>query len=172
MLETKDEIDRLQDLLDTSHRGASDHLRGIINERRTLRATDVVALMTGMKVLTVATVTAGGEARISALDGHFLHGHWVFGTSRTSAKARHIARRPGVSAAHVDGEEVALFTHGRAFAMAETDQDYDETLAHLTAHYGSSPLSWGDTAIYRIESTWMVGYAFDRDRLLHDRGLI
>ncbi len=47
------------------------------------------------------------------MDGHFLHGTWTFSTSRTSAKARHLARRPAVSVAHVDGEALAVFSHGR-----------------------------------------------------------
>lgn len=71
MLETSEEIVALQQLLDSSHRSSTEHLRGIINDDRTLSARQIVALMTGMKVLTVATVTARGEPRISALDGAF-----------------------------------------------------------------------------------------------------
>ena len=82
MLETTDEIDALQALLDASHARATGHLRGIINDDRTLTAEQLVALLTGMKVLSVATVTARGEPRISALDGHFLHGTWTFSTER------------------------------------------------------------------------------------------
>jgi pyridoxine/pyridoxamine 5'-phosphate oxidase len=51
-----------------------------------------------VRTLNLATVTAGGEPRISAVDGHFLHARWVFSTSVTSAKARHILARPAVSA--------------------------------------------------------------------------
>src|SRR6478735_9477380 len=114
MLETESEVAALQELLDRSHAGATDHLQAIIGDDRRLSATDLVALLTGMKVLSVATVTARGEPRISALDGHFLHGTWTFGTSGTSAKARHLERRPQVSVAHVDGERMALFAHGDA----------------------------------------------------------
>ena len=40
-------------------------------------------------------------------------------------------------------------------------------LAHWTAHYGSSPLDWGeDIRLYRLAPSWMVGYAFERERLL------
>jgi hypothetical protein len=42
---------------------------------------------------------------------------------------------------------------------------------HWTAHYGSSPLSWGEVVMWRLEPTWMVGYAFERERLLAERGL-
>jgi general stress protein 26 len=169
MYETPGDLARLQSLLDSSHDRATEHLRSIINDDRTLSATQIVALLHGMKVVTVATVTAKGEPRISAMDGHFLHGTWTFSTSRTSAKARHLARRPAVSVAHVDGEALAVFSHGRVVELAGDDlAAVDE---HWTAHYGSSPLTWGDVVMWRLEPTWMVGYAFDRARLLEERGV-
>jgi hypothetical protein len=34
---------------------------------------------------------------------------------------------------------------------------------HLTAHYGSSPSSWGDDIAYiRVRPGWIVGCAFDK----------
>jgi general stress protein 26 len=156
-------------LLDASHVRATDHLRGIINDDRTLSATQIASLLTGMKVVTAATVTAGGEPRISAMDGHFLHGTWTFSTSRTSAKARHLARRPAVSVAHVDGEVLAVFSHGHVVELA--GDELAEVDAHWTAHYGSSPLSWGDVVMWRLEPSWIVGYAFQRDALLAERGV-
>ena len=74
MYETDEEVAALQALLDRSHAGSTDHLKAIIHDDRMLRATDLVSLLTGMKVLSLATVTAAGEPRISAVDGHFLHG--------------------------------------------------------------------------------------------------
>jgi len=169
MLETSDEIDALQALLDASHAGATGHLQGIINEDRTLTAEQLVALLTGMKVLSVATVTARGEPRISALDGHFLHATWTFSTSGTSAKAQHLARRPATSVAHIDGEDLALFSHGQAELIAPGPAR-DEVEAHWTAHYGSSPWSWGeDIRMYRLRMTWAVAYAAKPDELLRAR---
>jgi general stress protein 26 len=169
MLETPDELDRLQALLDGSHDRSTEHLRGIINDERTLSARQVVGLLTDMRVISVATVTARGEPRISAMDGHFLHGTWTFSTSRTAAKARHLSARPAVSIAHIDGEALAVFSHGLAVELSG-----DELAAvdrHWTSHYGSSPLSWGDVVMYRLEPSWMVGYAFRRDELLAERGV-
>jgi general stress protein 26 len=169
MLETSDEIDRLQSLLDASHARATGHLRGIIHDERTLSAEQLVALLTGMKVLAVATVTAAGEPRISALDGHFLHGTWTFSTDGSAAKAKHLERRPAVSVAHIDGEELALFSHGYAELMPPGARR-DEVDAHWTAHYGSSPWSWGDDIrMYRLRMTWAVAYAANRAELLRTR---
>ena len=172
MYETEDEVARLQALLDASHARATDHLRGIIHGDRVLSAGDLVALLTGMKVLSLATVTAHGEPRVSAVDGHFLHGSWSFSTSGTAAKARHMRERPSVSVAHIDNEELAVFSHGRVEQLAVGDADYEETLDHWTRHYGSSPLSWGEEVrIYRYLPAWMVGYAWKRDELLAKRGI-
>lgn len=171
MYETPDEIAALQSLLDSSHARATGHLRGIITDERSLTAEQLVALLTGMKVLSVATVTASGEPRISALDGHFLHGTWTFGTDGSSAKAGHLEKRPAVSVAHIDGEELALFSHGYA-DLIQPGSLRDEVDAHWTAHYGSSPWSWGDDIrMYRLRMTWAVAYAAAPDELLKQRGV-
>jgi hypothetical protein len=169
MKETQAELAALQALLDRSHAGASDHLKGIIDDGRTLSAREIAALMTGMRVLSFATVTARGEPRVSALDGHFLHGRWTLSTLRTSPKGRQLVARPAVSAACIEGEEVAVFTHGHAVVL--TGDELAEVDAHWTAHYGSSPLSWGDVVMARLEPTWMVGYAADRTEVLARRGV-
>ncbi|MGI8524065.1 MAG: pyridoxamine 5'-phosphate oxidase family protein [Nocardioides sp.] len=169
MIETPEELDRLQALLDTSHAGATEHLRGIIHDDRTLSAAQIAALLTGMKVISAATVTAHGEPRISAMDGHFLHGTWTFSTSRTAAKAHHLQARPAISVAHVDHEELAIFSHGYAVELA--DDELATVVEHWTGHYGSSPLSWGDVVVYRLDPTWMVGYAWKRDEVLAARGI-
>ena len=170
MRETPAELEALQRLLDDSHARATGHLRDIITDRRTLSAADITALLTGMKVAVIATVTARAEPRISAVDGHFLHGTWTWSTSGASAKARHMQMRPAVSVAHVDHEDLAVFAHGQAECLGPSDPPWEETLAHLTEHYGGSPLEWGeDIRLYRLAASWMVGYSFDRERLLAAR---
>lgn len=159
MLETPSEIEAFQELLDASRAKATGHLRSIVTDDHTLTAEQLVRLLTGMKVLSVATVTASGEPRISALDGHFLHGTWTFSTAGDSAKARHLARNPSVSVAHVDGETLALFSHGTA-ELLQAGPVLDEVDRHWTAHYGSSPFSWGDDIrMYRLRMSWAVAYA-------------
>jgi Pyridoxamine 5'-phosphate oxidase len=173
MLETPDELAALQRLLDASLRSSTDHLRSIIRDDRVLSARDLVAVLTGMKVLAVATVTARGEPRISAVDGHFLHATWTFSTAATAAKAQHMHVQPAVSVAHIDNEELAVFSHGRVEQMQGSDSDWQETIGHWTTHYGSSPLDWAEEAdgvrMYRYRPHWMVGYAAHRSELLASR---
>lgn len=171
MLETPSEIEAFQRLLDASRAKATGHLRSIVTDEHTVTARQLVALLTGMKVLSVATVTASREPRISALDGHFLHGTWTFGTAGDSAKARQLARNPAVSVAHIDGEELALFSHGVA-ELLPPGPELDEVDAHWTAHYGSSPFSWGDDIrMYRLRMNWAVAYAADPQGLIAARGV-
>jgi hypothetical protein len=169
MKETEEELAALQALLDRSHAGASGHLRSIIDDDRTLRAREIAGLMTGMRVLSFATVTALGEPRVSALDGHFLHGHWTMSTLRSSPKGRQMTHRPAVSAACIEGEEVAVFAHGQAVVLE--GEELAEVDAHWTAHYGSSPMSWGDVVMARLEAAWMVGYVSNRSEVLAKRGV-
>jgi general stress protein 26 len=173
MLETRADIEALQSLLDASLASATQHLRSIVYGDRVLTAPDLVAVLTGMRVLSLATVTARGEPRISAVDGHFLHGTWTFSTDGSAAKARHMRARPAVSVAHVDNEELAVFSHGRVEEMRAGDPDWAETLDHWTAHYGGSPLAWGeDIRLYRYRPHWMVAYASDRAALRARHGLV
>jgi general stress protein 26 len=114
MLETPEELGNLQRLLDRSMAGAGEHLRGIITGERRLSAADLAGRLQGMRLLTVATVTADGRPLAGPVDGYFLHGTFWFSSGRNSVRMRHLAARPAVSATHLPGEELAVTVHGRA----------------------------------------------------------
>jgi general stress protein 26 len=114
MLETPEELGNLQRLLDRSMAGAGEHLRGIITGERRLSAADLAGRLEGMRLLTVATVTADGRPLAGPVDGYFLHGTFWFSSGRNSVRMRHLAARPAVSATHLPGEELAVTVHGRA----------------------------------------------------------
>jgi hypothetical protein len=168
--ENEAELDALDTLLDRSLSGATGHMRSIIASDRTITGRDLVTVLPGMCLLALSTVTAAGEPRVSAVDGHFLHGCWVFSTDRSSAKARQIQHRPAVSAAHLRGEELGVFTHGTAEVLnppgGPADPQFETTLAYLTDHYGVSPLGWGDIVIYRLRPQWMTVFASNPQELL------
>ena len=163
MHETPDELAALQQLFDASHARSGEHLRSIIHEgSRTPSAAVVCRELEGMKVLVVATVSADGRPRTSAVDGHFLHGRWVFTTSGDAVKIRDLRHNPAVSASYIDDERFALFTHGDAEFLEPGVGDFDKVEAHLVAHYGESPSNWGPSIAYiRIAPRWSVAYAFD-----------
>jgi len=163
MRESPEELAALQQLFDASLGRSGQHLRSIITEGQRTPSADVVCReLEGMKVLVVATVGADGRPRTSAVDGHFLHGRWVFTTSGDAVKCRDLRRNPAVSASYVDVERFAVFTHGDAEFLEPGVSGFDQVEAHLIAHYGESPSSWGPSIAYlRIVPRWSVAYAFD-----------
>jgi hypothetical protein len=170
MRETPEELDELQTLLDSSLSRSTSHLRSIINTGSTLTAERLTRVLTGMCTLALATVTAKGEPRISGVDGHFLHGKWHFGTARGAAKARHLAARPAVSAAHLRGEDLGVFTHGTVEILNPRDgepaADWPDLLAYFKGFYGDDAFDWDDDVVYyRLRPHWMTVYAPDVAKL-------
>ncbi|WP_009476298.1 pyridoxamine 5'-phosphate oxidase family protein [Rhodococcus sp. JVH1] len=170
MRETREELDELQTLLDASLSRSTAHLRSIINTGSTLTAEQLTQVVTGMCTLALSTVTAKGEPRISGVDGHFLHGKWHFGTARGAAKARHLAARPAVSAAHLRGEDLGVFTHGTVEILnpeeGEPAADWPDLLAYFKGFYGEDFFDWdNDVVYYRLHPQWMTVYAADIAKL-------
>ncbi|MEU8141160.1 pyridoxamine 5'-phosphate oxidase family protein [Nonomuraea sp. NPDC048901] len=166
MRETREELKELQVLLDASLSVSTSHLRSIISTERTLTAEQLTGVLTGMCTLALSTVTAKGEPRISGVDGHFLHGKWHFGTARKAAKARHLAARPAVSAAHMRGEDLGVFTHGTVEILnpfgGEPAEDWPDLLAYFKDFYGGDFFDWDNEVVYyRLHPHWMTAYAPD-----------
>ena len=121
MLETPDELVRLQDLLDASMATAGPHLAGIITGERRLSARELGERLQGMRLLVLATATADGRPLVGPVDGYFLHGTFWYSSGTDSVRMRHLAARPAVSATHLPGEDLAVTVHGRAerFSMGD-----------------------------------------------------
>jgi nitroimidazol reductase NimA-like FMN-containing flavoprotein (pyridoxamine 5'-phosphate oxidase superfamily) len=117
MHESPEEIAALQALLDRSYAAAGPHLLRIHTPERRLTAQQLSEQLQGMRLLTLATVTADGRPITGPVDGVFLHGAFHFGSSPDSTRFRHIAKRPQVSATHLPGEELSVTIHGRAAAV-------------------------------------------------------
>jgi hypothetical protein len=114
MLESPQELDRMQSLLDASMASAGPHLRGIISAERRLDARQLTGRLQGLCLLVLATATADGRPLAGPVDGYFLHGTFWFSSGTESVRMRHLATRPAVSATHLPGEEFAVTVHGRA----------------------------------------------------------
>jgi general stress protein 26 len=121
MLETPAELDRLQEILNTSMATAGPHLRDIITEQRRLSAVQLAEMLQGMRLLVLATTTADGRPLSGPVDGYFLHGTFWFSTGRGAVRLRHLRARPHVSATHLPGDELAVAVHGTAESFELTD---------------------------------------------------
>ena len=121
MHETQQDLERLQGLLDQSHARAGSHLRSIFSEERRASAAEIADRMTGVRIISLATVTSGGEPRVGPVDGLFYRGRFHFGTSEEAVRIRNIRRNPAVSAAYTEGEQFAVIVHGNAVELDRTD---------------------------------------------------
>ena len=164
MDETPAELSALQELLDATFAQASEHLLSIMQPQRRLSAEQLVADLTGICVLNLATVTARGEPRISAVDGHFLHGRWHFTTDAGSPKARQMRSRPAVSVSYTPRDGYGVFCHGRAHRLERGTPEFTGFYDHCVRVYGASPDDWGaDIAYLQVEPAWLVGFTFGRE---------
>jgi hypothetical protein len=94
MDETDGDLADLQNLLDRSFAAAGEHLLGIITPERRLSAEQLSARLTGMCLLSLATVTRDCRPLVGPVDGIFYRGAFHFGSSPSSFRFRHIAQRP------------------------------------------------------------------------------
>ncbi len=135
MLETPEDLDRLQQLLDRSMASAGPHLRSIITDERRLTAQQLCDRLQGMRLLALATVTADGRPIAGPVDGYLLHGSFYFSSGRDSVRMRHLAARPACSATHLPGEELAVSVHGRAELFDVSDRAHGELRQAMLDHY-------------------------------------
>ena len=114
MFETPNDLRELTELLDRSYARAGDHLRSIFTPERRIAAGELVALLPGVQVLNLATVTRACAPRVAPVDGLFYRGQFWFGSAAASVRFTHLRERPQVSATHTRGEELAIIVHGTA----------------------------------------------------------
>lgn len=114
MHETAEDLTALQALIDASYAAAGPHLLSIHEPERRLSAAQVSERLTGMCLLSLATVTRDCRPIVGPVDGIFFRGAFHFGSGDDSLRFRHIRARPQVSAVYLPGEELAVTVHGRA----------------------------------------------------------
>jgi len=159
MHETQADLERLQALLDESHGSMGEHMRGILTPERRLNARELADILQGMRLLSLATVTAAGEPRVGPVDSFFYRGRFWFGSAPESVRFRHIRQRPAVSAVHLDGEQLGVTVHGTA-ALIDFDAPEHAGLRDLLLeNYGPTWEEWGAPAQYaRIDAKRMYTY--------------
>jgi hypothetical protein len=163
--ESPADIGALQQLLDRSYAAAGAHLLRIHTPERRLTAEQVVERLTGMCLLTVATVTAHCRPIAGPVDGIFYRGAFHFGSSPDSVRFRHIEARPHVSVTHLPGEELGITVHGRAVSIdvrADKERGFRQVLLDVyVPRYGPEWERFLDSGpLYaRIEADRMFAFA-------------
>ena len=163
MHETPEDLADLQALLDRSYARAGEHLRSVFTPERRIPATELVALLPGVQVLNLATVTRTCEPRVAPVDGLFYRGRFWFGSSPASARFTHLRERPQVSASHTRGESLAVVVHGRATLVDLSDPGSAGFRDYCREVYGADWDDWGAGAAYaRIDGERMYTFRFER----------
>ena len=169
MHETPDDLENLQRLLDDSYARGGRHLREVITPERRLDAASLASMLTGMRLLVLATVTADGRPIVGPVDGIFYRGSFHFGSAPDSVRFSHIRARPAVSASHLPGEELSVTVHGTAEPIDVSSTEhraFRQTLLDIyTARYGPSWEAFLDAGpIYaRINASRMHTFSMPAD---------
>jgi uncharacterized pyridoxamine 5'-phosphate oxidase family protein len=168
MHETPDDIAALQQLIDRSYASAGPHMLRIHDPERRLSAEQLSERLTGMCLLTLATVTADGRPIAGPVDGIFYRGAFHFGSAPDSVRFRHIRKRPQVSAVHLPGEELAVSVHGRAVLVdvsAPENQEFRQTVLDIyVPRYGPEwqrDIMDAGASYARIEAERMFTFAME-----------
>jgi hypothetical protein len=158
--ETAEDLAALQDVLDRSYASAGRHLASIHTPDRRLDARGICERLTGMSLLTLATVSADGRPFAGPVDGIFYRGAFHFGSAPDSLRFRHIRARPQVSAVHLPGEELAITVHGRAVPVDVSNGGFRDTLLEIyLPRYGEEWLAVLEGASFaRIDAARMFAF--------------
>lgn len=160
MHESPEEVAELQALLDRSYAAAGEHLLSIHTDNWKLDAQGVIDRLTGMCVLTLATVNSKGEPIAGPVDGMFYRGRFWCGSAPTSLRARHIRANPAVSVTHTVGEELAVTVHGKALVVDRAGERAPGFRDYLNEIYGGQAMEWTDDVVYwEIEPRKMFALA-------------
>jgi hypothetical protein len=163
--ESDGDLAALQSLLDSSYAAGGPHLLRIHTPERRLDARGLSERLTGMRLLSLATVTADGRPITGPVDGIFHRGAFHFGSAPDSLRLRHIALRPEVSATHLPGEEFAVTVHGRAVPLDLRDPAHAglrrALLEIYVPRYGPDWETFMDSSVYaRIDARRMFAFWF------------
>jgi uncharacterized pyridoxamine 5'-phosphate oxidase family protein len=124
MHETTDDVLWLQSLLDRSYQAAGEHLRSITTPPRRIPAAELPAILPGVQIIDLATVTQKGKPRVGPVDGLFFRARWYFSSAKTSLRYRNLEHSQNVSAAHTRGEEISIVVHGNALVFDLNHPDH------------------------------------------------
>jgi hypothetical protein len=166
MHETPTDLKRLQRLLDDSIAQASPFLRSSFEmPEHSLSAAQLVDHLDGSLTVALGTVTARGEPRVGPIAAFLLRASFYVPTVAESARATHLARRPGVSLTYFEGTELAVVAHGHAAIIAGDDPGFEE-LDHTQVQCGNQSVTeWRGHGVYlHVEPATLFTYVRHPDR--------
>ena len=166
MRETDADLDRLQTLLDRSIERAGPFLRSSFQmPEHSLSAAQLAGRLQGSLTVAFATTTARGEPRVAPIGALFVRAAFHVPSVAQSARARHLAARPGASLTYFEGTDLALIAHGRATIVDAAHPDFAEIDALQVASGAQSVTEWSGDGVYlRLDAESLFTYAREPGR--------
>ncbi|MCL5067069.1 MAG: pyridoxamine 5'-phosphate oxidase family protein [Thaumarchaeota archaeon] len=163
--ETDSEIEELQRLLDQSYENAGAHGRSIFKPEHRLSARQLLHYLQDVKQVAAATVNLKGEPRVAPIDSIFYHGRFYLSTEKKSLRARHVAKRPGISLTLFDNADPVIIVHGKAAFVHSDHPDFAKLDSEWVKTYGTSTTELSKTVLFiKVEPEIMLAYAFHPER--------
>jgi len=160
MLETAEELDRLQALLDESARHASPFLRETFEiPARTPTALAIVEYLKAPVDLALATVTSRGHPRVAPVTALFVHSRFWVPTDRASVRIRHLTANPAVSVTHWVSGVSAFIAHGQALLLGPGERVFSEVDSLHRAAWWESLRQVGRGAYIGIDAKRFYAWA-------------
>jgi hypothetical protein len=160
MHETKEDLERLQELLDRSVEQAGEYLRSCFQmPQHSLKANQIVRLLQGFVTAAVATVTARGEPRVAPVGTIFYRGQFYIPTEANALRAKHLAARPGISLSFYNANDLAIVVHGRGTRLSPPDGEFETLDRLLEKETGRRVRDWGDGIFIRVAADRFYTFA-------------
>lgn len=123
-----------------------------------LSAEELVARLSGLLTVALATVTSGGEPRVAPVGALFVGGEFVIPTVAESGRARNVAARPAASVTYYEGADLAVIAHGEA--SIALDSEFAALDAAHVAAGGMSVRGWsGEGVFLRLHARRLFTFA-------------
>ena len=164
MHETPDDLERLQEVLDTSLADSGTHIRSAFSQDNRPTATELVDYLPGLFELHLAVIAGDGAPLVAPVDGFLLRGRICLGLPARSVRATLVRRDPRVSASYI-GTTASFIVHGSFVEIDDAHPDLDlykdSARALYVAEYGSWFKSYL-TQKWETEGRGAVGVIYPR----------
>lgn len=160
MYETRDDLQRLQALLDRSVEQAGAFLRESFQmPDHSLSAGQLVYFWQAMQTVAFATVTSKGEPRVAPIAALLLRGHFYIPTVAAAARSKHLAHHAAISFSYYQQNDIALILHGEATLIREHHPDFVAIESFHREQSGHSVREWGEGVFLQVIPNALYTYA-------------
>lgn len=151
MYETREDLQQLQALLDTSIEQAGTFLRQSFQmPAHSLSARQVVHFCQGLQTIALATVTSKGEPRVAPIGALLFRGRFYVPTVATAVRTKHVRHHPAISFTYYQGNDVAIIVHGEATVIHPDHPDFVAVETLQLEESGHSVREWGEGVFLQI----------------------